>query len=470
MTDIRYVQIPGTFLTSRRGGRPGDSGSVQKLLGARLHVDPATRANGTVQATDMRDKKGKTRTGFVAEKRLSATQQLKIFYLDVGQGDATLIEAEGAIVVIDGGPNKGFHHELAKRLKALRDADDDAGLTRRQRLHINAMVVTHFDLDHYFGLVKVLESDDFEIGRLYHNGLPRYGDDADKDLNLGTVRSHGDELRSISTDLRGIDSARQLLASGDLLTKKGNDNRFAKFLRAVVAASDAGRLGSMRLLVRRDTAGAPEILPDTGPDMKFEVLGPVTTNITGAIRLPAFPDPHKVSANSPNPAPTESHTINGNSVVLRLLYGDRTFLFGGDLNQPAQRYLARKYPNLVPFSADVNKACHHGSSDFDLAYLKSVKPHATVFSSGDNGSHDHPLPDAMGTAAKHSQGNFPLVFSTELARETGSGGIKLGHINARSNGDVVVMAQKKEKPSLKKTWHSFPLPFAGPFGGGHAGD
>ena len=111
----------------------------------------------------------------------------------------------------------------------------------------------------------------------------------------------------------------------------------------------------------------------------------------------------------------------------------------------------------------MNKACHHGSSDFDLPYVQAVAPHATVFSSGDNGSFDHPLPDAIGTAAKHSQGDFPLVFSTELARETSSTGIKFGHINARSNGDTIVIAQKKEKPSLKKTWHSFPLPFAGPF-------
>ena len=295
MTEIRYVQAPGTFLVRRRGGRPGSAGSVQKLLGARLHVDAANNAEGRVKATDMRDKEGETRTGFVEESRLSATQQLKIFYLDVGQGDATLIEAEGAIVIIDGGPNKGFHRELVKRRKALRDADRDAGLPPRQRLRINLVVVTHFDLDHYYGLIKILESDDFEIGQLYHNGLPRYGDGADKDLNLGDVIEHNDGTRSISTDLRGVDSARELLDSGQLLTETGRDNKFAKFLRAVVAASDAGRLESMERKVRRDATGAGEILPDTGPDMSFEVLGPVTTEKTGAIRLPAFPDPHDVT-------------------------------------------------------------------------------------------------------------------------------------------------------------------------------
>ncbi len=31
-------------------------------------------------------------------------QQLKIFHIDVDQGDATLIEAQGSIVIVDGGP------------------------------------------------------------------------------------------------------------------------------------------------------------------------------------------------------------------------------------------------------------------------------------------------------------------------------------------------------------------------------
>ncbi len=465
MTEIRYVREVGTFLARHRGAAPGSPGSVQKLLGARLHIDENDVVDGWVRATDVPDKDGKVRGVFVEESRISATQMLKVFYVDVGQGDATLIEAEGAVVVIDGGPNRGFHDALVDRLRAIHRADEAAGRQPPARLRINVMVVTHFDLDHYYGLIKVLESDDFEVGRLYHNGLPRYGADADKDLNLGTVINHNDGTRSISTDLRGIESARDLLGSGELVTARGNDTKFARFLRAVVGAFDAGRLDSMALLVRRDVSGAPDVLPDTGPDMTFEVLGPVTTTGFGAIRLPAFHDPHTASATNPHPSPSESHTINGNSVVLRLGYGDKTFLFGGDLNQPAQRFLNARYPSLEPFSADVNKACHHGSSDFDLDYLKAVSPQATVFSSGDNGSFDHPLPDAMGAAAKHSEGDFPLVFSTELARETGKKGIKFGHINARCNGDTIVMAQKKEKPSLKKKWHSFPLPFGGPFGG-----
>ncbi len=151
--------------------------------------------------------------------------------------------------------------------------------------------------------------------------------------------------------------------------------------------------------------------------------------------------------------------------MLRMIFGNNTFLFGGDLNQPAQKYLAGRYGTLSQaFTAQVNKACHHGSSDFDLSYLESVAPHATVFSSGDNGSYDHPLPDAIGAAAKHSQGDFPLVFSTELARETRPTRVTLGHINARSPGQEVVGAAKTEKTTTKTEWHAFEVPFPGPFG------
>jgi hypothetical protein len=219
----------------------------------------------------------------------------------------------------------------------------------------------------------------------------------------------------------------------------------------------------MQRLFRRDISQPAPRLIDTGPDITLEVLAPVTNTTTGQVRLPALPNPDSVTATNANPTPSRSHTINGNSVVLRLMYGSHVFLFGGDLNQPAQRYLAQKYGTLAPFKADVNKACHHGSSDFDLTYLQAVNPDATVFSSGDNGNHDHPLPDAMGAAARHSNGQFPLLFSTELARETGSR-VMFGHINARSNGTELVMAQRKERRSDTNPWHTFAVPFPGPFG------
>ena len=242
-------------------------------------------------------------------------------------------------------------------------------------------------------------------------------------------------------------------------------NYFAKFLEYALEAHAEGRLNGMERLVCLRTDKDPEVLRIG--DLFFEILAPVATCTSRAVSLPTFPNPHHVSKSNPHPKPSESHTVNGNSIVLRLAYGKSTFLFAGDLNYPAQQYLAEKYSNMGVFRADVHKACHHGSSDYALCYVQAVAPFATVFSSGDAGQYDHPLPDAVGTAAKWSRCDQPLVFSTELARETNSKGkvTLLGHINARSNGKSIVMAQKMEKPSSQKTWHSYELPFEGPFAG-----
>jgi hypothetical protein len=151
------------------------------------------------------------------------------------------------------------------------------------------------------------------------------------DLDLGTIH-HGSQ---ISTDLDDLDDAQTLYDSGNLATN------FRKFIKAGLDAHQAGRLGRMERLYRRNLATDPPTLPEFGePDLRLEVLAPVPANATGPIRLPVFSNPHKSPGNQ-----SESHTINGNSIVLLLTYGNRRFLFGGDLNQPAQKYRQDCYAN-----------------------------------------------------------------------------------------------------------------------------
>ena len=70
------------------------------------------------------------------------------------------------------------------------------------------------------------------------------------------------------------------------------------------------------------------------------------------------------------------------------------------------------------FEADVAKACHHGSQHIIDSFIRSVNAVATVISSGDQESHSHPRPDALGAYGKLGRGKRPLIFSTELARST----------------------------------------------------
>ena len=68
--------------------------------------------------------------------------------------------------------------------------------------------------------------------------------------------------------------------------------------------------------------------------------------------------------------------------------------------------------------AVIAKACHHGSADTLLPFMKSINPTATVVSSGDDEPHAHPRADALGAIAKCGRGNRPLILSTELARSS----------------------------------------------------
>jgi len=80
------------------------------------------------------------------------SDQLQVHFLDVGQGDATLIETkEGIQVLIDGGPDSSVLRELSNVL----------ALTDR---YIDIVVATHPDKDHISGLIDVL--DRYEVGML----------------------------------------------------------------------------------------------------------------------------------------------------------------------------------------------------------------------------------------------------------------------------------------------------------------
>lgn len=212
---------------------------------------------------------------------------------------------------------------------------------------------------------------------------------------------------------------------------------------------------------------------DNNPEKLFiEVLGPVPTKMSGSIEFICFPGTEQMeSTRKPNedpPAADSSHTRNGHSLVLKLHFGKHSFLFGGDLNIPAQCHLLDHFGEQNPFRSDVQKACHHGSSDFHVDYLKQVKPQANVISSGDNKTFDHPVADAMGALGKHTTGNIPLMFSTELARavpkDPKKRRIHYGLINTRSNGTILTMAQMKESHKNRPdVWDSFTVPYKGRF-------
>lgn len=370
--------------------------------------------------------------GWVKLEDTNPSPGLKIFFIDIGQGDATLIEVDGKRILVDAGPSdhvkrylKGWQYSYE-----LKKPED--------KVHIDIVVISHFDYDHFNGVTDLLKDKRISIGKIYHNGIARFDGSKKKRPNkynsdLGKTRDGAGGDKVLETSFSTLSSLLSLCDSGGFMKS------FKRFADACESAHGDDRLGSLKRLTTRD-----DYLPGFGANdnTTIEILGPVPESGSG-IRYKWFND--------------SSHTRNGHSIVMKMTYSGRTFLLGGDLNSESEEHLLAAKGKEC-FKVDMAKACHHGSSDFTIDYMKAVNPFATVFSSGDNESHAHPRADAIGCAGRYSRGVRPLVFSTELARSVKSSGeILYGMINVRCYDGEIVMAQMKEKASSGDIWDSYSL-------------
>ena len=83
---------------------------------------------------------------------------------------------------------------------------------------------------------------------------------------------------------------------------------------------------------------------------------------------------------------------NNDSLVMRLIYGETTFLFTGDLEHRGELALVGE-PRL---RSDVLKVPHHGSrTSTTQEFLDAVSPNFAIISAGLNNQFGHPHPDVM---------------------------------------------------------------------------
>ena len=88
------------------------------------------------------------------------------------------------------------------------------------------------------------------------------------------------------------------------------------------------------------------------------------------------------------------HSANDGSAVLRLDYGQVSFLLTGDIEADVERRLASDAGEEL--RADVLKASHHGSrTSTTPAFLAAVNPRSAAVSAGRNNRFGHPHPDVM---------------------------------------------------------------------------
>ncbi len=378
-------------------------------------------------------------TGWIDKTCLGKAPGFKCYFLDCGQGGSELIEIgddkKGLKIIIDGGPCDNLTRYLNKWQYKFY-------LNKGEKIHIDYVFISHFDKDHYNGLIDLLNDDHYTFGTIFHNGIAKFDDKKETfperyNTTLGIKEKEGKEYY-LTTSFDSINDLSKLKEDGGMLDLLEN------FENAVKNAFVQDRLTAFK---RMDYKSPVISMKINDVDFTIQPLAPVTSVIPKApFAFKYFKD--------------ESHTINGHSLVLKLTYGITTFLFGGDLNIPSEAHLLDYYKGKEDiFRVDVAKACHHGASEFKNEFLAATNPLATVFSSGDNESFAHPRADALGCAGKYSRSERPLVFSTELARSTNveTDKIKYGMINLRSDGKNIIMAQMKEASKKGNFWDLYPV-------------
>jgi beta-lactamase superfamily II metal-dependent hydrolase len=459
-------------------------------------------------------------TGWLRQSEFSEQRALEVNFVDIGQGDGChIVTPDDKIVLVDAGEGENMFRFLSWRYN-LRDrkvAGVD-GATAGEPLPIDHVVISHPDSDHYFGFKPLLESRKVRVQNIYHNGIAeRPIKPADKDPELWYPA--GDDLGGYVKTAEGETYLWDVVASNSqmhaLVAQHPTTN---KFFLATMRAAVGNNPNIVFTALNRESNWLPGF--DESQALRLKVLGPVSERISFGNQ----------TRNALQKLGNEGVTKNGHSVILQLQIGRLKVMLGGDLNTESEDHLFRHYcatPIKVSelekdigilraqgdsisdadrqdlnekaaeleaivvkarghFQADITKACHHGSHHFSESFLRAINAIVTVVSSGDDESYAHPRPDALGSFGKYGRGLRPLIFSTELARNTkefthiwkyfeelkeyeaklaaattAAEKAKLtkamqerkdrnvavyGMITLRTNGEKVVMAQKLEVP------------------------
>jgi competence protein ComEC len=116
-----------------------------------------------------------------------ACERLRVTALDVGQGDATLVDLpDGRLMLIDGGGFVGTPIDPGERVIV-------PVLRARRRSRVDVVVLTHPHPDHYGGLTAVVR--EMDVGEFWYGG----GDEA-----LGAPRGTSEQLPSAYRELLAV--------------------------------------------------------------------------------------------------------------------------------------------------------------------------------------------------------------------------------------------------------------------------
>jgi len=262
---------------------------------------------------------------------------LRVTFIDVGQGNSALIQLPGKErILIDGGGYLGSSFDTGRMAVA--------PFLFRSKIHrIDYIVLSHPHPDHLNGLNFITEH--FSPKEFWYNGQ-------------------------------------------DIETPE-----FIELMKTI-------KKSNARILLPNDLSGGREIA-----GVKIEIFHPV-----------------RVDGSRDKGTAKEDSGLNNNSLVIKLTYKGRSFLFPGDIEEQAEREVVSDA--VTRLKSDILLVPHHGSKYSSTeSFLQAVSPEISIISCG-----------------KGNSFGFPNAGAIQRLKDTGSGIIRIdesGAVKVRVNKDGV---------------------------------
>ena len=184
-------------------------------------------------------------------------------------------------------------------------------------------------------------------------------------------------------------------SASDTVVDYLNDHGIEKLDYVVCSHGHADHCGGLDAVVENFEVGTVFTSPYPGDTSSYEIFSDAVEAKGLAMTVPELGESYSLGeAKFEFIGPLEEYdNLNDDSLVMRLEYGDTSFLFTGDMTSKAERDLVEDGANV---KCDVLKVGHHGSSgSSSYRFLYEAEPKIAVISCASGNSYGHPHEEAL---------------------------------------------------------------------------